>query len=817
MKKRKIFLYSIFAVILLASSMGAWWAYAANSQNGSVSISGLGTLTAPATVTITVNSSNGGSKPLTLIINPPAVTPVYSYTVTNLSFSAVQNGSLPSDKNIVVTNTGNQPLTISYSKSASMTWATRSSSSVTLNPGASANVTVSINTTNLPPGPYTGSVNFSNAQGAGNKASTITYTVSSSGSAPETPTGLSATASSCDNNWLNISWNVSDGADSYQLYRDGGSTPVSLASYSCNAVSCSGSDTGLVLGSNHSYQVRAVNTFGPSALSIPATWGTVASACGGGTPPVASCDSTVWYATPGWNYRKVIMLNASKIPSTQINFPVLIKFDGDTDLSARAQADGDDIFFTSSDGVTKLSHEIESYSGGNLVAWVKVPILSSAANTKLYMYYGNGSAGSQENTASVWGTDFRGVWHLGNGMSLDAGDSTSYANNGSISNTGAAGGKIGGAASFNGTNSYINTGSGGSLDNLSNLTYSAWVYATGWGEGNYGRVLTKGDTVSYKSLFLADGAPTNSIKSMIRSSGTVYYSDGGVGSMSLNGWKHLTMVYNNTAFPRVMRLYIDGNEAVGTQYALAGTLDNDSAANLYIGNQHDLTRTFSGYIDEVRVSGVARSADWIKTEYNNQSNPSVFHGVSVQCNASAATVDISADSTDIPNDTSTMLHWTYSNASDCTITSQPNPTVYPNGSGSASTGNLTTFRNYTISCNPGPATDSVLVNVAAAPAQGSLTVTKSGQGTVVSSPAGINCGPTCQTQSADYDDGTDVRLDVEPAAGRMFTGWGGECSGVDRENDDNGDGKPDCTVTVVGDDTVSVIINFAVDPNYKEF
>jgi len=34
---------------------------------------------------------------------------------------------------------------------------------------------------------------------------------------------------------------------------------------------------------------------------------------------------------------------------------------------------------------------------------------------------------------------------------------------------------------------------------------------------------------------------------------------------------------------------------------------------------------FNGLIDEVRVSNIARSADWIATEYNNQYTPSAFY------------------------------------------------------------------------------------------------------------------------------------------------------------------------------------------------
>lgn len=48
---------------------------------------------------------------------------------------------------------------------------------------------------------------------------------------------------------------------------------------------------------------------------------------------------------------------------------------------------------------------------------------------------------------------------------------------------------------------------------------------------------------------------------------------------------------------------------------------------LYIGSNAS-NEYFSGSIDEVRVSNIARSADWIATEYNNQSSPSTFYTIS---------------------------------------------------------------------------------------------------------------------------------------------------------------------------------------------
>ncbi|HYH28002.1 MAG TPA: hypothetical protein VEA19_04390, partial [Actinomycetota bacterium] len=58
----------------------------------------------------------------------------------------------------------------------------------------------------------------------------------------------------------------------------------------------------------------------------------------------------------------------------------------------------------------------------------------------------------------------------------------------------------------------------------------------------------------------------------------------------------------------------------------------------------------------------------------------------------------------------------------------------------------------------------------------SLSVSKdgTGDGTVTSSPSGINCGGTC---SASYDHGTEVTLTPTGDGTSIFTGWSGACTG----------------------------------------
>lgn len=80
------------------------------------------------------------------------------------------------------------------------------------------------------------------------------------------------------------------------------------------------------------------------------------------------------------------------------------------------------------------------------------------------------------------------------------------------------------------------------------------------------------------------------------------------------------------------------------------------------------------------------------------------------------------------------------------------------------------------SCNVNmTAAKSVSVTFGTTPSTYALTVTKSGSGSVSSSPLGISCGSTCQFG---FNAGTTVTLTATPAARKRFRGWSGACSGT---------------------------------------
>ncbi len=184
-----------------------------------------------------------------------------------------------------------------------------------------------------------------------------------------------------------------------------------------------------------------------------------------------------------WSYRKAIVINHGYVTGDLENFPVLISLT-DASLGTHAQADGDDIIFISQNG-QKLSHEIEAFDNttGKLAAWVKVPSLSSADDTQIFMYYGNAGVGNQEDAANVWNESYNGVYHLAGGSGAD---STGYHRDGTASIGASSTAYIGGSGVF--------------------ATFDPGDLDTTWGGGGYADYDSGGNDAAYDAVQAADGS-----------------------------------------------------------------------------------------------------------------------------------------------------------------------------------------------------------------------------------------------------------------------------------------------------------------------
>jgi len=333
---------------------------------------------------------------------------------------------------------------------------------------------------------------------------------------------------------------------------------------------------------------------------------------------------------------KTITINHSKVVGSGVltDFPILISI-LDTDLHDDVQPDGDDIAFSIEN--IWVDHEIElfnqTYSAteAELVVWVRIPALSGSVDTDLRMYYGNSSMSSRQNPTGVWDSNYASVWHLkesGSGVVDEFKDSTSNSNDG-IGGSGTpsyiptqTSGNISYGQNFDGVNDHINVPHSTSLSITGDaITLEAWVYYAP-SSYNMGILSKDGYNGGYRFLVSTGG---NIILQLTGSSYTLWSS----GTINSGSWHHIVARYDGS----LMSVYIDGIKD-GTETSRTGGVDSTTDP-VWIGHGDNAigetwSYPFHGKIDEVRISNVDRSVNWIKTEYSNQNDPDSFYTVGIE-------------------------------------------------------------------------------------------------------------------------------------------------------------------------------------------
>ncbi len=338
-----------------------------------------------------------------------------------------------------------------------------------------------------------------------------------------------------------------------------------------------------------------------------------------------------------WKHRKKITIDADQIPGTSnlTNYPVMIQITNDTDISDATQADGDDIVFTDINGA-KLDHEIEKYaedgSGADLTAWVRIPSLSPTIDTVIYMYYGNPTAANQENVNEVWDENYMLVHHLEETTtgSTDFRDSTRYGNHSSsvtIDGTGSnpdAVGMADGAVQFDGSNDRIQLADKDAQTPPNDMTIEVWVKLDSLAStlGHNQNFVFKGGGTQTQSFFVAQRNSSNYATFYWKSStGSGGYLDFNDFSLAVNNWYYV--VGKRESGTRYIQVNNTKETTIGSE---TGTMHN-GINPFEIGGLGSADQT-DGTIDEIRLSNIARSDDWINTTYNNISSPSTFYSVS---------------------------------------------------------------------------------------------------------------------------------------------------------------------------------------------
>ncbi len=321
-----------------------------------------------------------------------------------------------------------------------------------------------------------------------------------------------------------------------------------------------------------------------------------------------------WWNT-NWPYRKKITIDHAKIPANMTNFPTLIDIT-DTDLASKAQINGADITFTDENN-RKLTYERELYmnTNGHLVAWVNIPHLSSIFDTTIFMYYGNQTAADQQNHTAVWDSNYLMIQHLEEPSGTRY-DSTIHKNNATIYNTvtKALQGKIDGADQFS-SSGYERIAAG--FLSTSAVTIELWLKPTSYSTTTWTKYINTGPTTTTGITGGQSSKTTDSwYLSMTWDAGTKSIGTGSFASGYV--WNHITIAWNGS-FAIVYRNGIKIRES-----PISGTPDWANRP-LTLGSNYGGTELFSGALDEIRVSNIARSSAWIQASYNNQKDTTTFY------------------------------------------------------------------------------------------------------------------------------------------------------------------------------------------------
>jgi len=383
-----------------------------------------------------------------------------------------------------------------------------------------------------------------------------------------------------------------------------------------------------------------------------------------------------------WTKYREISVNTStsggaSVSNNQRFFPMLVRLTNANFVFASALSGGADIRFAKLDG-THLPYQIERWDAANQLAdvWVLMDTVygsnNGSVNNKIRMYYGKTGAVDSSRGDIVFSTlnNFQGVFHLGEATNDTARDATGNRFRGIPRNRGGSNpaitaGVIGNAKSFlgdtltnNGGSYRLQTSTGGNtftsnalnfqndsstVNGLPLYTISTWMNASAFPTGTANRkgIITKsiGANNAQWHLRMLDPAIeqiTHPIGDTMRvdfaDGPTAVYKQGGSLNLATNQWIYVaatrTGPVGTTGNMKIYAFSSGGTASGSAGTSLTTTVRSDY--DVTIGSFANDSGFFSGKLDEVQFSNIARDSQWLKLSYETQKPTSAVLTVGVE-------------------------------------------------------------------------------------------------------------------------------------------------------------------------------------------
>lgn len=349
--------------------------------------------------------------------------------------------------------------------------------------------------------------------------------------------------------------------------------------------------------------------------------------------------SQAWW-NEEWSFRKPIKVVADGFNPSQIK--TSLNKDGIPELTVLvrlhsgnfgsffmdANEKGNDVRFIAGDDKTALKYHIEKWDALNNMAlvWVKVPIENTAGGPmggdQIWMYYGNPSAAKGDDYGGSFDENTALLYHFENAAGGVVQDRTAYGLNpdpASYNVETNLASILGVGAKFNGKSIIkVPQAPNSAIDTAKGWTFSTWIKlpaqeaAAAQGQQVEGAapVASEASQEEMVVLHVQDGA-AQLILSVKGSTAWATYiaADGGIyetpktAVVTPGKWKHLSLLLNQGA----ISVLVDGRALSTVQVPLVSM-----QSAITIGAMPNGSKGLIADVDEIVVSSVARSIDWMK-------------------------------------------------------------------------------------------------------------------------------------------------------------------------------------------------------------
>jgi biopolymer transport protein ExbB len=332
--------------------------------------------------------------------------------------------------------------------------------------------------------------------------------------------------------------------------------------------------------------------------------------------------SSAWW-NESWGYRKKITLDISPsgadVTANLTEATVLVRLHSGNFNFTNAGSNGGDLRFVDSSDARVLEHHIESYSSLEEMGfvWVKIPVLPGGASQHIWIYYGNPKAGSIIGTGESFDVNHVAVFHFGESEGPPQ-DASAYNNHASTYSLGQGFPSVAGlGVMLNGFGDNLEISSSPSLDFSGGLTFSAWIKLSGQVSDGYLFADKGGDN-------FVIGIDGTTIYARLTDAAGQLITTERVAQVPNGSWQYIAVTVDPDSR---LSIYINGGlvDSAPINSRLA-TIKN----NLIIGSSGQGSHFFAGEMDEVRISKVPRSGEWLRAMYFSQGPEQGFLSLGIE-------------------------------------------------------------------------------------------------------------------------------------------------------------------------------------------